>query len=500
MGLPQPIWRAYSRCVEKINRSPASTPPAPGPTPGHRAQAAALGIVGLPLLTAVLVPLRDDVELASVALIYLVAVVAIALRGGIAIALAAAVGAAFLLNFFFTEPLHTLHVDESNVLISVIVFAALAGLVSVLVGRLGRRSSEAEAARREAQALAFAVGAGDEGLPELVEAIRAGFGLRAIQLSERVGGGRMEVASTGEARDPRWRPDDFVEIDAGRTRLSISGRQLSPDDRRVLAVLTRQFASSLERRRLRGEAAEAELLAESDRFRTALLRAVSHDLRTPLASIKASVSGLLQRDVKLTAESSDELLRSIDTSADRLDRLIGNLLDMSRLEAGVLRPNLQPIGLDEVVPAALSGLDAPAGRLQTELPDDLPRVLADPGLLERALANIVANALRATDAGAEPVRLEASKVAASVALRVVDRGPGIRLAEREGVFAPFQRFDDSPGSRGLGLGLAIARGFVEAMGGRLELKDTPGGGATLVILLPAEQGAAAPREAQPVRS
>lgn len=467
---------------------PKVDPPSRGPTatPRQRAQAFALMIVGLPVLTALMVPLRDEVGLASVALIYMALIVGIALRGGVGIAVIAALLGALLLNFFFTEPLHTLRVSDTDVLVSVILFVLLASLVGAIIGRLGRRSLEAGRARREAQALAFTAGAGDEGLEELVEAVRVGFGLNGVKLSERQGGELVTVATSGNAGEAE--PDETIEIDSGRTQLALAGRPLSADDRRVLSVLTRQFASALERRRLKGEASAAELLAESDRFRTAVLRAVSHDLRTPLASIKASVSGLLHRGAALEAEDSKELLRSIDTSADTLDRLVGNLLDMSRLEAGILRPRITPVGLDEVVPVALEGVDA-SEAVEVVVPEGLPRVLVDPGLLERALSNVIANALRAAGPDRSQVRLEGTSAGDEVVLRVVDRGPGLAVEEREKALAPFQRFDDSSGG-GLGLGLAIAHGFVTAMGGRLEFEETPGGGLTLVMVLAAEQESA----------
>jgi two-component system sensor histidine kinase KdpD len=208
---------------------------------------------------------------------------------------------------------------------------------------------------------------------------------------------------------------------------------------------------------------------------------VSHDLRSPLAGIKASVSTLLAEDVRLDDATERELLNTIDGETDRLNRVIGNLLDMSRLQAGALQVLRVPVGPAEVAAAALTALPRDAA-VRVEVPDEAPEVLADPALLEQALVNLLSNAL-AADRSGEPVRVEAGAVGRFVDLRVVDRGPGIPAELRERVFAPFQRLHDRGGPAGVGLGLAIARGFVRAMGGDLTLDDTPGGGLTATIRL-----------------
>jgi two-component system sensor histidine kinase KdpD len=225
-------------------------------------------------------------------------------------------------------------------------------------------------------------------------------------------------------------------------------------------------------------------LAEANELRTALLAAVSHDLRTPLASIKASVTSLLQRDVEWTAEATTEFLETIDEESDRLNALVGNLLDMSRLQTGAVQLVMREVGLEEVVPRALAGLPERPVPVVLDLPETLPRVRADAGLLERAVANIVDNA-RTWSPLHEVVRVEAGVVPGRVDLRVIDHGPGIPVDQRDLVFQPFQRLGDNPrNGTGVGLGLAVARGFVEAMGGELTVEDTPGGGMTMVIRMP----------------
>ncbi|RFU41040.1 histidine kinase, partial [Actinomadura logoneensis] len=269
------------------------------------------------------------------------------------------------------------------------------------------------------------------------------------------------------------------------TVLALSGRVLPASDRRVLTAFASQAGAVLEWRRLAEEAARARRLEEGNEIRTALLAAVSHDLRTPLASIKAGVSSLRATDVEWDPEDEAELLASVEESADRLDGLIANLLDMSRLQTGVVTPLIRPVALDEVLPRAL--LNVPGERVRLDVPETLPPVAADPGLLERALANVVENAVRH---GTGTVLLTAGELRfgggpGRVELRVVDRGPGVPDAVKERMFAPFQRLGDAPKGTGVGLGLAVARGFVAAMDGTLTPEDTPGGGLTMVFGLPA---------------
>ncbi len=240
----------------------------------------------------------------------------------------------------------------------------------------------------------------------------------------------------------------------------------------------------LDRQRLQCEADEARALAEGNRIRTALLAAVSHDLRTPLAGIKASVSSLRSDGVEWSEEDQAVLLEGIEEGADRLDHLVGNLLDMSRLQTGTVNPLIREVDLDEVVPMALGGIPDPESTVVLDIPETLPMVAIDKGLLERAVANVVENAVKYSPED-EPVLVSASSIADRVELRVVDRGPGVPDEAKDRIFEPFQRYGDAPRGAGVGLGLAVARGFAEAMGGTLTAEDTPGGGLTMVLTLPA---------------
>jgi two-component system sensor histidine kinase KdpD len=217
-------------------------------------------------------------------------------------------------------------------------------------------------------------------------------------------------------------------------------------------------------------------------LRTALLAAVSHDLRTPLTSIRAAATSLLSDEIDWDPAVSKELLQTIDEEAERLNALVGNLLDMSRLQTRSVTIHAQSVGIEEVVASAIVGLHVPPERVDVDVSETLPRVTVDPTLLERAVANLVDNALSFSPEGV-PVRVEAAAIKDVLHLRVIDRGPGIPVVDRERVFQPFQRLGDNPNGAGVGLGLAVAKGFVNAVGGELVIEDTPGGGTTMVITI-----------------
>jgi two-component system sensor histidine kinase KdpD len=359
-------------------------------------------------------------------------------------------------------------------------------VVGVLVSRAARRRTQAAQAQGEAETLARLSGtllSEEDPLPALMTGLRSAFACSSVAVLRRDGDRWRVESSAGEPVPAR--PEDAqvaVPLD-GDTALAICGPGLTAADLQTLRAFAGQLVLAVEKRRLRADAAAAEGLAEANELRTALLAAVSHDLRTPLASIKASVTSLLQPDVRLTDTSRGELLETIDEETDRLDNLVGNLLDMSRLQTGALELVWRPVGFDEVVPAALQSLGETSGRVVVDVPETLPRVRADAALLERAVANLIDNALHASPPG-RPVRVFAGTTHGRVELDIADEGAGIPPEEREEVFRPFQRLGDSSQGDGVGLGLAVAKGFVEAMHGELTIDDTPGGGATVIISLP----------------
>jgi two-component system sensor histidine kinase KdpD len=464
------------RTVPRMRRHPAAL------APRRRLAGWALAAVGIPALSAVLVPMRDDVSLPSILLLFLLLVVTVATVGGLAPALAAALVGFLVVNRLFTPPLHDWTIAEAENLLALAIFLVVATVVSALVAAAARRTAEAARAAAEASTLAGLAGtiASPDPLPILVDHLQHAFGLAGAALLRKVDGAWVVDVAAGDA--PATPGDaDQVRPLGGDLVLAVRGSDLAAEDRRVLNAFVAQLAAAIDRRRIGEQAARAAALAEANELRSALLQAVSHDLRTPLAGIKASASSLRQPDIDWSDADRDEFLRTIEDETDRLTALVVNLLDMSRIQAGAVAPTTRPVGLEEVVPAAVAGLGPRAGAVVVDVPETLPPVAADPALLERVVANLVDNAVAHSPAGV-PVRVEAGDVGGRVLIRVVDRGSGIAPAERERVFQPFQRMDDSPShGAGVGLGLAVARGFTRAMGGDLTIDDTPAGGTTMTI-------------------
>jgi two-component system sensor histidine kinase KdpD len=456
----------------------------------RRLQGALVAAVGLPLLTLVLTGLQAGLNLSSELLLYLLLVVGVALVGGLYPALAAAVAASLLLNWYFTPPVGTFTIAERNNVLALGVFVVVAAAVSAVVERAARRTREAAWAAAEAATLATLAGSvlqGANPLAALLEQVRETFGLAAVSLLERPAGqlddAAWQVAASVGRDPPRAPADAALQVPVSDTvTLAATGPAPRPEDLRVLSAFAAQAATALERQRLAQQAGQAQDAVEADRMRTALLTAVSHDLRSPLASAKAAVGSLRSRDVTWTAQDRDELLATADESLDRLIRLVENLLDLSRLQAGALSVFIRPVALDELIPLALDDLGPGGHDVVVRLPEDLPDCLADAALLERVVANLIANALRHSPPGQPPL-LSASTLGDRVEIHVVDHGPGIAPEHMDQMFAPFQRLGDTDNTTGVGLGLALSRGLTEAMGGTLTPQETPGGGLTMIVSL-----------------
>ncbi|MER7757251.1 sensor histidine kinase KdpD [Kitasatospora sp. NPDC097643] len=454
-----------------------------------------IGLAGPPLLAVVLTAI-GGLGLSTDMLLFLSLTVCAALVGGLLPAIASALVGSSVLNYYFTPPIHTFTINEPQNIMAVAIFTVVGISVASVVDLAARRTHQAARSQTEAQTLSALAGTvlrgvpnGDGVLTALMEQVRETFGQESAALLERPDplGAWVPVAVAGP--HPPERPEEAdVDVPVGDSlALVLRGRVLPGADRRLLGAFAAQSAVVLERRRLAREAAAARREAEGNRIRTALLAAVSHDLRTPLAGIKASVTSLRSADVEWDPEDETELLAGIEAGADRLDHLINNLLDMSRLQTGTVTPLIQETDLDEVVPFALGGV--PPGAVRLDVPETLPMIRADGGLLERSLANLVENAVKYSPNGVK-VLVKADALAPAggpgrVELRIVDRGPGVPEEAKERIFAPFQRYGDAPRGAGVGLGLAVARGFVEAMDGTVTAEDTPGGGLTMVVSLPA---------------
>jgi two-component system, OmpR family, sensor histidine kinase KdpD len=450
-----------------------------------------LVVVSLPLVTLALTPFRAQVGLPSTLLIYLMLVVTIASVGGLGPALLGAFASSLLINWYFTPPIHTWTIAEPANLFAIFAFVVVAAVVSGLVDRAARLRAESQRGRAEAEALARLAGwllSDDDPLPGLVEHVRTTFGLEAVSVLRRGDEQSWIVEATAGAEPPATPEAGTEAIDLGEdASLVIRGARLPAEARRILTAFVAQLSLAVRTRTLAREAEDAAELIEVNDLRAAILAAVSHDLRTPLASVKAAVSSLRQNDVSWTPAETQEFLATIEEETDRLGSLVGNLLDASRIQTGSLRLVRSKVGLDEVVPKALDSLRNRGRSIKVQVPETLPRVDVDAALLERAIANIAANALTWSTPGGT-VSILGSEAGGRVELRVVDRGPGIPQSERERVFEPFQRLGDRPSGDGdgVGLGLAVARGFVEAMGGEIGIEDTPGGGLTMVLAFEAQ--------------
>ena len=473
------------------------------PLPVRRRVAALLiGVIGFPLLTLVLTATGSHADLATALSTYLVLVVVVAATGGVWPATLAALAGFLLSNYYFAPPVHTFTIADARDILALMMFLVTAGVVSVLVDLAARRTASAVQARADARMLARVAGrmVAPEGnpMPALLEELLVAFHLEAAAIlrsdadqatlhgapdGNRATTGPWSSVVNAGPRPPLAPEDATVVLPlTDRELLALRGPGLTAEDRDILAAFAAQLATVLESDRLHVEAAEADALAKDNQLRSALLAAVSHDLRTPLASIKAAASSLLSDQLAFGPEETRILLQTIDDESDRMSNLVENLLDMSRLETGSMDVLHESTDVSELIAAAIESLGPRGTEVTVEVPVSLPRVGTDPVLLERAVANLVDNSL--IHARGRGLRIEAGPVAGRVDIRVIDRGPGIPRQDRDVVFQPFQRLGDSEHRVGVGLGLAVSQGFVEAAGGELDIEDTPGGGCTMVIRLP----------------
>ena len=493
-------------------RAQTQTPPRP-----RRVVVAWIAAVVIPCaLAAALLPWRDGLALSTVLLIFLLGVIGNALIGGVAPAAAAALIAGLLANYYYTPPIGSLTISQPENVFALAVFVIVGVTVASVVDRSAIRARQATQGRTEAQLVAAAATSvvnSPNPVHAVLEQARLGFAMTSVALLAKnptslntyqlIGAAGTPGPTTEPpppaAPSPATLPAELghavnpdtadVLVPAGPPEsgwvLAMYGRPLPPSDRRLVEVFAAQAVLAVERDRLTHRAEQGERLREGDRVRTAVLAALSHDLRTPLSTIKASVSSLRDRSIAWTEADQRELLAATDAAADQLDALLANLLDLSRLETGVVTPVRRPVSVDEVVHRALIGI--PGDRVRDSIPDDLPLIDTDAGLLERVIANITANAVRYSPDDRH-VRLLAGEVTDErghrVQLRIVDHGPGVPLPDRDMMFAPFQRLGDIPGRNGVGLGLAVARGLAEAVGASVEVDDTPGGGLTMIITVP----------------
>lgn len=452
----------------------------------------ALALVGGPLLTWLLVSIRSEETITSDVLAYQLLVVLVSLVGGIWPAVFAAVMSALTLNYFFVQPYYTVNVAHPRNAWALLLYVLIAVLVSFIVDRAARAARAARRSEAEAELLATVAGSvlrGESAVPALISRTRESLGLAGVRLVDADG---TVVASDGEpVRDGRFDAVTVSRRNGGPpAMLELHGHVLDASARRLVDAVAAQLSAAMEHTDLSATARKASLLAETDQVRSALLSAVSHDLRRPLAAAVAAVGGLRAAGANLSPDDRDELVATADESLATLTALVTDLLDVSRVEAGVLAVSLQPVDSAETVVAAVEELGAEPDRLELALDPRLPMLKADPVLLQRVLVNVLANAVRHSPPGSR-VRLSTSRLGSTAEIRVIDHGTGVAADRLDDMFSPFQRLGDTDNSAGLGLGLALSRGFTEGMGGTLAPEATPGGGLTMVIALPVEDGTSA---------
>ncbi len=440
----------------------------------------AVGIIGPAAMTGLLLATPDLHGLPTESMLFMAIVVATAITGGLRPAILTSFVSGFALNYFFTPPLHKLTVASGENAFALVLFVIVALAVSSVVDLAARRTAQAEKATAEADALTVLshslLHAGD--MRTLLAGACELFGMRGAAIISRDG---ELIVGFGAPIPDLESADVSVKVD-DESHLALVGRSLAAADQRLLKAYAAHAAVLAERRRAMKARSERRVLEETDRTRTALLAAVSHDLRSPLAAVKAAVSSLRNDQIEWSAEDEESLLATVEEGADRLEDLVANLLDMSRLQMGAVNAHVDEVEVEGTIRTALSSL-AGRERVDIAVADDAALVVADAGLLERVLANLVGNALTYASADSR-VRLDASAAGTRALVRVIDTGPGVPLDQRERLFEPFQRLGDVPRGEGIGLGLAVARGLTEAMGGTLTVEDTPGGGLTFVLDLP----------------
>jgi two-component system, OmpR family, sensor histidine kinase KdpD len=446
-----------------------------------------LAVVLLGAATVTFAQLDESIHDATALSSYLLVVVIVAAVGGLRPSLLTAIAAPLLVNWFLIEPVHTLTIADREDVVGLAVFVAVALITSWFVAVAARQTTDASRARADAAALArlAADARVSDPLQAITDHVREAFDLASASVHVRRDDGAVATVATsvGASSTPPSSGSIVRRIDLGvGSWLTLVGPALHNDRAAVLQSFTAQVTTALEQRRLAETAARAEALHAAEALRTAILQAVSHDLRTPLAAIKASVSSLRDGEVDWPPEVERELLASIEEHADRLTRIVTNLLDLTRLQSGVLTAQDRAFTIEEVVPAAVRSVGDLGDEVAIDLPTGLPDAMGDPALTERALANLLGNAIQWSPKG-RPVSVEATACGDRIELRVVDHGPGIDHGARPLVVQPFQRLGDGGPHKGLGLGLAIADRFTRAMGGELDLRHTDGGGLTAVMRL-----------------
>jgi two-component system, OmpR family, sensor histidine kinase KdpD len=431
-------------------------------------------VVVVVLVTLVIALLKGFVPVLSLGALYVFAVLPIAIGWGLPFSIGVSVASMLVFNFTFLPPVHSFTLNDSRTWFALAVYVVTSAVVSELAARSRRRATESALLAEIARSLLERGSVSDE--------------------LDRIAAGAAEALGASSARIELGEPSLRMLDEEGATPLMAGARRVGTIELRrsrrpyrhtvspLLPALASLLAVAIDQERLAREVLEAEALRRSDALKTALLRAVSHDLRSPLMTILTSASALSRPDLTLADSDREELLAGILSESQRLDRLVSNLLDLSRLQAGVAAPEPEVWAADSLVVHALSSLGPAADRVDVTLSESPIVVRVDAHQIERVLANLIENAVKYSPD--HSARVLVGSTAREAIVRVVDHGPGVAPEEIERVFEPFQRGRVANDGQGAGLGLAIARGFAEANGGRVWAESRAGQGATFVLALP----------------
>jgi two-component system sensor histidine kinase KdpD len=472
--------------------------------PGRRATPAQAAIIALALSATatglgLLINRQGDVIAVS---FYFLAVVLASAAGGIRAGIVAAVLCSLGFTFFFTAPAYALRVARVQDAVAAVVFLAVGLVVGLLVARMIEERERASERERDARLLGYLATkllSGeplDRVLDDFASALIEPFGLLRCEVSATMDD--VVAATSVIGREGPAGPSQTLNISIGNVSFGtmtavrpVGGRPFTSEDRELLEAAAKQAAFALERARLDEQVRGAQLDSETSRLRAALFSSVTHDLRTPLASIKAGVTSLLSREVSYDPEQQQELLTTVLEETDRMNRLVGNLMDLSKIRAGALVLAREQAAIDEIVDTVVARMRPYLRGVSVRLNvrPDLPDVFVDPVQIDQVLTNLLENAAAHSPAGGE-VQVAASSYRDVIQIRVADQGGGIPEAERERVFEAFYRGDAAPERPGSGLGLAIAQAIVVAHGGRIWIEGAPGGGAVVVFELPVDAGPA----------
>jgi two-component system, OmpR family, sensor histidine kinase KdpD len=484
-------------------------------------------VAGVAAISVTIGLIEVAIEIPNLSILYLLVVMFCAVTWGWWNALAAAVLSFLAYDFLFVEPRFTFTIRDPQEWLALLIFLAVAAVTSNLAARERARREQASRQARTAMLLyelSRALNGDDEtvGLRAVAERIISEFSLDGAVIARSDGGGRLDpIVAVGSAEGALGsepvgrvfappsgpnRPGRWIVLKAGgkprrvpvaNFPLRRDGRQIgmlrlvgrsagfADDETSMLATIADRLAVDLEQAALREEANRVEVLRRTDELRTALLSSVSHDLRTPLAAIKASAESLMQHDIAWSEEDREGFAGAIVRESDRLNRLVGNLLDMSRIEGGSLHPQRDWYDAGELIREVVARLrPLLQGRsVEPSIADDLPPVSLDYLMIDQVVTNLIENAVKYTPPGT-PIDVRVERIGERVRVSIADHGPGIPASKRASVFDKFSRLERQGQIQGSGLGLAVSKGLVEGHGGQIWIEETAGGGATFVFELP----------------